>query len=99
MKLGSLLIGLIVIVMASFSAYSDDDNDRARALHERGKIVSLETLLQSIRQHGDWQILEIELEPEDDRLIYEVELLDQQGHVHKLMFDAKTGQELKLIDD
>lgn len=98
MKIGYPLIGLFVIGLASFSAYSDDD-DRARSLLERGKIVSLETLLISIRQHGDWQILEIELEPEDNLLIYEVELLDQQGQVHKLKFDAKTGQELQLADD
>ena len=73
---------------------ADNDNDRAKILLERGQIVSLERLLANIRQHGDWQILELELDERDDRLIYEVELLDQQGKVHKLNYDAKTGQEL-----
>jgi uncharacterized membrane protein YkoI len=73
---------------------ADNDNDRAKILLERGKIVSLEHLLVNIRQHGDWQILELELDERNDRLIYEVELLDQQGKVHKLNYDAKTGEEL-----
>ena len=87
------------MLLISFSVYSDNDNDKARSLLEGGQIVSLETLLQSIRHHGDWRILEIELKAHDDFLIYEVELLDQQGRVHELEFDAKTGQELDLADD
>jgi uncharacterized membrane protein YkoI len=84
----------LFVILVSPLLMADNDNDRAKILLERGQIVSLERLLANIRQHGDWQILELELDERDDRLIYEVELLDQQGKVHKLNYDAKTGQEL-----
>ncbi|MBE0439173.1 MAG: hypothetical protein IBX57_05260 [Gammaproteobacteria bacterium] len=94
MKPRHYLIAL-VLSLVSLSAYSDSDNKRARELHLRGEIVSLESLLPTIRQYGDWPILEIELEQKHDVLLYEIELLDDQGRVQKLRFDAKTGKEIK----
>jgi uncharacterized membrane protein YkoI len=94
MRLATLIIMFLFVILVSPLLMADNDNDRAKILLERGQIVSLEILLVNIRQHGDWQILELELDERDDRLIYEVELLDQQGKVHKLNYDAKTGQEL-----
>jgi uncharacterized membrane protein YkoI len=94
MRLVSMVLVFISVILLSPRLMADNDNDRAKILLERGKIVSLEHLLVNIRQHGDWQILELELDERNDRLIYEVELLDQQGKVHKLNYDAKTGEEL-----
>jgi uncharacterized membrane protein YkoI len=94
MRLATLIMMFLSVILVSPLLMADNDNDRAKVLLERGQIVSLERLLANIRQHGDWQILELELDERDDRLIYEVELLDQQGKVHKLNYDAKTGQEL-----
>lgn len=94
MRLANLIMMFLSVILVSPLLMADNDNDRAKILLERGQIVSLERLLANIRQHGDWQILELELDERDDRLIYEVELLDQQGKVHKLNYDAKTGQEL-----
>jgi len=95
MRLATHIIGLLCVALISTSLLADNDNDRAKILLEHGKIVSLESLLNTIRQNGDWQILELELDEHHDRLIYEVELLDQQGKVHKLYYDAQTGKELK----
>lgn len=94
MRLATLILVFLSVILLSPMLMADNDNDRAKILLERGQIVSLEMLLVNIRQHGDWQILELELDERDDRLVYEVELLDQQGKVHKLNYDAKTGQEL-----
>lgn len=94
MRLSSLLLVFLSVIVLSPLLMADDDNDRAKILLEQGQIVSLDILLANIRQHGDWQILELELDEHQERLIYEVELLDQQGNVHKLNYDAKTGQEI-----
>tara|TARA_R110001606_G_scaffold395664_2_gene568409 strand:+ start:23065 stop:23358 length:294 start_codon:yes stop_codon:yes gene_type:complete len=94
MRLANLFSVFLSISLLSPLLMADDDSDRARILLERGQIISIDHLLTNIRQHGDWQILELELDEYHDRLIYEVELLDQQGTVHKLNYDAKTGQEL-----
>jgi uncharacterized membrane protein YkoI len=94
MRLATLIMMFLSVILVSPLLMADNDNDRAKILLERRQIVSLERLLANIRQHGNWQILELELDERDDRLIYKVELLDQQGKVHKLNYDAKTGQEL-----
>tara|TARA_R110001583_G_scaffold27202_4_gene97474 strand:- start:3831 stop:4124 length:294 start_codon:yes stop_codon:yes gene_type:complete len=94
MRLANLFSVFLSISLLSPLLMADDDSDRARILLERGQIISIDHLLTNIRQNGDWQILELELDEYHDRLIYEVELLDQQGTVHKLNYDAKTGQEL-----
>jgi len=94
MRLAYLIVLFLSVILLSPMLKADSDNDRAKILLERGQIISLEDLLANIRQHGDWQILELELDEHNDQLIYEVELLDQQGKVHKLNYDAKTGQEL-----
>ncbi len=40
-------------------------------------------------------VLEVELEREDGRLVYELELLDEAGRVHDRYYDAVTGEPLK----
>lgn len=90
---------LLVMIFTAVDLTADDDNERARELLLKGDIISLDSLLPSIREHGDWQILEIELEQHDENVFYEVELLDEQGRVHKLKFDARTGQEMMAKQD
>lgn len=82
------------------TAISDDNESRkVRKLVLEKEIVSLESLLPAIRKHGDFKLLEIELEEEGDILVYEVELLDKNGRVYEIHYDARTGQELALDDD
>ncbi|MDQ7072595.1 MAG: PepSY domain-containing protein [Gammaproteobacteria bacterium] len=92
--------GALSFVLVSMSANSDDNgSNKVRKLVQEKEIVSLESLMTSIRRHGNWTLLEIELEEEDDKLIYEVELLDGEGQVHEIRYNAKTGQELDRSDD
>jgi uncharacterized membrane protein YkoI len=74
---------------------ADNDHERAKALHESGKIMALEQILENIRDEYPGRLLEVKLEQEDDRVIYEVELLDSEGKVWELELDAVTG---KLLD-
>lgn len=69
---------------------ADDGHMQARRLVEEGIIQPLSAILsrEAIRPG---QVLEVELEEEDDMLIYEIELLDEAGHVWELKFDAATG--------
>ena len=93
-------IGALIFALVSMSAISDDNDSRkVRKLVQENEIVSLESLMPAIRSHGDWKLLEIELEEEDNKLIYEVELLDKEGRVYEIQYDARTGQELSISDD
>jgi uncharacterized membrane protein YkoI len=69
--------------------------DRARTLKQAGAILSLEDILASARRHHDGRVLETELEQEGGRYIYEVELVDDQGQVWEMKFDASTAELLK----
>jgi len=48
---------------------------------------------------GTLRLLEAELENKKDRLIYELEFVDEQGVVRELLFDARTGEALGEEDD
>lgn len=96
----AVLAGLAAVVLLAGGlilgiADADADHDRARRLKEAGDILPLERILQEARKVHTGHILEAELDAERGDYIYEVEMLDDQGLVQKMKFDAKTGELLK----
>ena len=71
------------------------DHERARAAVEAGQVLPLPTLLERLRRTHPGQVLELELEREDGRWIYEVKLLQANGQLLKLEVDAATAQVLQ----
>lgn len=77
-----------------------DDHGRVREWRQQGVILPLEKVLEKIPSHLDGRILEVELEGDRRRPIYEVEILDQQGRVWELKLDARSGELLdRELDD
>ena len=93
--------GLLLIIFIAANTWADENYERARELVKRGEIIPLEQLLQQItnRRSGKFRLLEAELERKSGRLVYELELVDEQGMVRELLFDAKTGNALGEEDD
>ncbi|MCK5001684.1 MAG: PepSY domain-containing protein [Gammaproteobacteria bacterium] len=98
---GLLQITLLFSVFIGANACADEDHERARDLVKSGEIIALEQLLQKIdsQASGKLRLLEAELESKQGRLVYELELVDEQGVVRELLFDAKTGEALGEEDD
>jgi uncharacterized membrane protein YkoI len=71
------------------------DADDARELKQSGKIMPLEELIARVRKDYPGQIIQIELDEEKDRFIYEIEVLNDEGVVIELELDAATGEVLK----
>lgn len=91
--LSTLLLGLIIGMPVSGR---DLNQDQALALSRSGEILRLEQLLQHISQlHPRSQLLEVELEEEHGRYIYEIELLTLNGQTYELELDASTGELLE----
>ena len=88
-----LTLGSVGLVVGS--ADRDDDHLEARRLVEGGTVQPLESILKRVRVHHPGRILEVELEGEGGRYIYEVELLDDSGQVWELKMDAVTGEMLE----
>lgn len=96
-----LQTALLFIFFIGSNVWADEDHERARELVKSGEIMPLEQLLQKItsQQSSQLRLLEAELERKQGRLVYELELVDEQGVVRELLFDAKTGESLGEEDD
>lgn len=72
------------------------DHERARAAVQAGEVLPLPVLLERLGRTHPGQVLELELEREDGRWIYELKLLEPGGRVAKLEVDARTAEVIKL---
>ena len=75
--------------------YSNQEHERVRVLQQQGDILSLEQILDNARRHHQGRVLEADLKHKHDRYVYEVELVDDNGHVWEMKFDAMSGDLLK----
>jgi uncharacterized membrane protein YkoI len=79
------------MVLASPPVLADSEQDRARAAVQAGKVLPLQTLLERLEREHPGQVLEVELEQDDGRWIYEIKLLQPGGRLVKLKLDAASG--------
>ena len=77
------------------SSTADDAKYDVKTLKEDGKIISLEVILRKLSDHDIHRLLEVELEREGNRYIYEIEYINSKGIVYELEVDAVTAQVLK----
>ena len=89
------LIFFLLTGSLSTLAFGDDDHDQARRLKEAGKILPLQEIVKKAQEVQSGRVIEVDFENEDGRHIYEVELLDANGEVWELLFDAETGALIK----
>jgi len=89
-----LCLALFLALMALPGAQASDlrDHERARAALQAGEVLPLPTLLDKLNRTHPGQVLELELERDDGRWVYEVKLLQADGRLLKLALDAGTGQ-------
>jgi len=96
----ALVAGLILLsLIPARYVVADDDSQRARLLQQQGNILPLEQIIQSAMAIKSGQILETELDDEDGRYLYELDILDQHGQVWELELDASTGELIELENE
>ncbi len=83
---------LMLLVVLARAGLADGDHDQAREAYEAGEIVSLGKILDAVEKSFTGDVVEVELEREDNRWIYEVELLTPEGRVIELVYDAATTE-------
>lgn len=88
-----------VLALSSAAPGLAVDIDEVMRLKESGAIMSLEDLLERVRREYPGRIIEIELEKENGKYVYEIDLVDEDGIVWELELDASTGDLLKLKRD
>ncbi|GMR20140.1 MAG: PepSY domain-containing protein [Gammaproteobacteria bacterium] len=92
-----LLRILIIIVLPGqvLIAQAEGDHDEARRLLNSGDILSLEVILEKLRSRYPGKILEVEFKRKPNHIVYEVEILGDDGAVREVYIDAKTGDVLR----
>lgn len=90
-----LLAALLALGLASPRAGADNDHDRARAALQAGQVLPLATLLERLAREQPGQVMEVELEQDDGRWVYEIKLLQPGGRLVKLELDAASGEVLR----
>lgn len=71
------------------------DHDRARAALQAGEVLPLQKVLDQVQRSHPGEVLEVELEHEEGRWVYELKLLQTGGRLIRLDVDAKTAQVLR----
>ncbi len=94
------LLGVVALVCTGLlsslaSAGSDVDQDKVLELVRDGKIRPLAELMAQNPGRFNGHLLDVELEYERDVLVYEIEVLGQDGVVREFYLDPVTGEVLK----
>jgi uncharacterized membrane protein YkoI len=71
------------------------DHERARAALQAGEVLSLQAVLERVQRKHPGDVLEVELEREGSRWVYELKLLQRDGTLLRLDVDGKTADILK----
>ena len=97
----SLLLLMLCSVMFLFFSLTTfaDDHDNAFALVKSGDIVPLSVILKRLGKIELGHIIEVELEGNRKKIIYEIKLVNKAGIVKKYIFDAKSGKLLRKKED
>lgn len=94
----SLLTAVLALLLSSPPALADNDQDRARAAVQAGKVLPLKTVLERLERDHPGQLLEVELEEDDGRWLYEIKLIEPGGRLVKLKLDAASGDVVRRIE-
>lgn len=92
----TVITALFLIGMGPTHAWASDrqDHERARQAVQAGQILPLGRVLERLARDQPGQVLEVELEHDKARWVYEVKLLQTGGQVIKFNVDAATGEVL-----
>jgi uncharacterized membrane protein YkoI len=94
-----VLLAAFMILSPLYAAMADDDYIEARRLLDSGEILPLEVILKNVRQIIPGKVLEVELEKENQQIVYEIEVLGDDGVITEIYINAKTGEPLFSKED
>ena len=94
MKTLLLFLALAIGTISPSPAVADrePDAETVREWVEAGKVLPLEELLARHRERIPGRLLDLEVEREHGRIVYELEVVDDQGQVYEIYLDAQTGE-------
>ena len=85
--------GLLLALLGATPGHAgnDRDHERARRAVEAGEVLPLQTILKRIEPEYPGQVMDVELDRDEGRWIYEIKVLRAGGSLVKLKVDARDG--------
>lgn len=91
--------GILSLSFAMAATAGEVDADSAQRLQEEGRILPLAEVVARARSLHPGSVIEVELDDNEGRYVYEIELLDVEGTSRELYFDAGSGELLDTKQD
>jgi uncharacterized membrane protein YkoI len=105
LRSATTLLAVILLAAGSAGAGDDDgrhgyrhDHDRARAALERGEVRPIGDILANAAAEVPGEVVEVELERERGRWVYEIKVITPDGHVMEVLMDAATATVMQVED-
>lgn len=101
----SLFIALVVASALWPGAQAKDKDDKkaeqaaVREALQRGEILPLAKILAIVAAQVPGEVIKVELDRDDGKMIYEIKVLADKGRVREIELDARTGDVIKIEDD
>jgi len=100
MQAASIAFLSLVLLFGAQESIAEEDHETARRAVEQGELLPLSQILAVAQKRYPGRILEVDLDREKGRYLYEIEVLLQDGRVIELTYDGRTGELLETeIDD
>ncbi|MDT8310282.1 MAG: PepSY domain-containing protein [Methylophaga sp.] len=101
LKICTSITWSLLMLLASFPTLADGVSyNEARTLRESGRILPLEQIIDIAKTFKQGEVIDTALEEDDDWYEYEIEILDTNGRVWEMEFNATSGELLDLeLDD
>ncbi len=93
------LVAITSTAMADQGRGRHGDHDDALAAVEARQALPLTRIFQIAQTAVPGEIIEVELDRDDGRLIYEVDILTSTGRLRQVEIDARTGEVLDVEDE
>ncbi|WP_189518172.1 PepSY domain-containing protein [Kushneria pakistanensis] len=95
----TMLSVLVGVANACPEEGRDVSQDEVLKMTEDGSIEPFPIILEKARDHRRGKLLEAKLDCVNKRYVYEIDMLDHDGQIRALRFDAVTGRHLDLEED
>ncbi len=96
------LFALMLLVSpgpADEGRHESPDRDDLSEARKRGEVLPLARILIMVRPVIGDRVVDVEVEREDGRLVYEIYYLDKDGRRHEVYVDARTGSVIRKRRD
>lgn len=92
LALSALLSGILSCVASPAGNAYEINQDEVLELRRSGQVAPFQQILQAVTlRYPDLQVLEVELEAEDGKYLYEIDILLGDGSVREVEIDAASG--------